>query len=131
MLKMRFWVILFVAAWLVGCGSTPVLESPRQVNVPAGVSIADVEKAILDAMRGRGWSLHQRERGLIVADLNVRAHFARINFRYSANSVSLEYVESRNLDYEVVDGQPRIHGNFNTWMTNLIRDIELNLSYVE
>lgn len=131
MSKMRLWFMLFVAAFLVGCASAPVLESPRQANVPAGVSVADVEDAILDAMRGRGWALNRREQGLIVADLNVREHFARINFRYSANSVTLEYVESRNLDYEVVDGEPRIHGNFNTWMTNLIRDIEINLSYVE
>ncbi len=131
MSKMRFLVILLITVWLVGCASAPVLESPRQVNVPAGVGVADVEQAILDAMRGRGWLLHRREQGLIVGDLNVRDHFARINFRYSANSVTLEYVESRNLEYAVVDGQPRIHGNFNAWMTYLVQDIERNLSYVE
>ena len=78
-------------------------------------------------MRARGWSVHDRGRGHIVADLNVRAHFARVDIRYSANSVTMEYVDSDNLDYEVVDGQQRIHG----WMTNLIRDIERNLSFVE
>jgi len=121
-------VIVMLA--LAGCASTPVLESPRQANVPSGVTMAEVEDAILDAMRARGWSVHDRGRGHIVADLNVRAHFARVDIRYSANSVTMEYVDSDNLDYEVVDGQPRIHGNFNSWMTNLLRDIERNLSFV-
>lgn len=121
---------VFVMVWLVGCASAPVLESPRQANVPSGVTMANVEEAILNAMRARGWAVHDRGRGHIVADLNVRAHFARVDIRYSANSVSVEYVDSENLEYEVVDGQPRIHGNFNSWMTNLIRDIERNLSYV-
>ncbi|MEE4330002.1 MAG: hypothetical protein V2J10_03990 [Wenzhouxiangella sp.] len=115
---------------LVGCASTPMLESPREANVPSGMTTAQVEQAILDAMRARGWSVHDRSRGHIIADLNVRAHFARVDIRYSADSVRLEYVDSDNLDYEIVDGQQRIHGNFNSWMTNLIRDIERNLSFV-
>ena len=116
---------------LAGCASTAVLESPRQADVPAGVAIADVENAIIDAMRDRGWSVHERSRGKIVADLNLRAHFARVDIRYNTDSVTLEYVDSRELEYAIDDGQPVIHDNFNSWTMNLIDDIERHLSYIE
>ncbi|MDZ7790195.1 MAG: hypothetical protein U5L08_06845 [Xanthomonadales bacterium] len=123
--------IVVFAFCLVGCATAPVLDSPRQVSVPAAADVSDVEDAVLDALRNRGWAVAERNDGHIVADLNIRSHFARIDVRYDADSVSMEYVDSRNLDYEVVDGQPRIHGNFNSWITNLINDIQRSLSYVE
>lgn len=131
MSKRHFVMILLVALWLAGCATAPVLQSPRQASVPEAASVEDVEEAILDAMRTRGWSVAERSEGHIVADLNVRSHFARVDIRYDADSVTLEYVDSRNLEYEVVEGEERIHGNFNSWMTNLITDIERSLSFVE
>lgn len=131
MRRMNAVLMILVGLWLVGCAAAPVLESPRQVDVPSAASQADVEDAILQAMRDRGWSVHERSDGHIVADLNVRTHFARIDIRYDAGSVSFEYVDSRNLEYQVVDGEERIHGNFNSWMDNLANDIRRNLSFVE
>ncbi len=131
MFKRNFMIILIAALWLAGCATAPVLDSPRQISVPQAASVSDVEEAILDAMRNRGWAVAERSDGHIVADLNIRSHFARVDIRYDADSVSLEYVDSRNLEYEVVDGEERIHGNFNSWMTNLISDIQRSLSYVE
>lgn len=131
MYKRNLLLIFFVSFWLIGCGTTPVLDSPRQVSVPAGAGFDDVEEAILDALRGRGWGVAERSSGHIVADLNVRAHFARIDIRYDTESVVLEYVDSRNLEYEVEDGEERIHGNFNGWMTNLVNDIERSWTYLD
>lgn len=125
-------ILIFVAFWLAGCATTaPVLDSPRAIDVPGNASMEEVEDAILDAMRARGWAVHERNRGEIIADLNVRSHFARIGITYNTGAIAIEYMESRNLEYEVVDGKERIHGNFNSWLTNLSNDIQRNLSYVE
>lgn len=131
MYKRNLLLLLFLSFWLIGCGTAPVLDSPRQVSVPAGADIGDVEEVILDALRGRGWGIAERTSGHIVADLNVRAHFARIDIRYDTDSIVLEYVDSRNLEYEVEDGEERIHGNFNGWLTNLVNDIERSWTYLE
>lgn len=132
MLKKTFLIPLIAALWLVGCATTaPVLDSPRAIDVPGNATMDQVEDAILDAMRNRGWSVHDRSRGEIIADLNVRSHFARVGITYNTGAVAIEYMESENLNYEVVDGEERIHGNFNSWLTNLSNDIQRNLSYVD
>ncbi len=124
-------VVVLFTLLVAACASAPVLDSPRQVNVPAVASVADVEQAILDSMRSRGWSVHERSDGRIVADLHVRSHFARVGIRYDANQVSLTYVDSHNLDYERVGGTEHIHSNFNSWISNLAGDIQRHLSYIE
>lgn len=124
-------LVALCAAFVVACASTPVLDSPRQINVPAVASVDDVEQAVLDSMRARGWAVHERSAGQIVADLHVRSHFARVDIRYDANRVSLAYVDSRNLNYERVGGTEHIHSNFNSWMGNLAGDIQRHLSYIE
>lgn len=125
-------VLLVAALWLIGCATTaPVLDSPRAIDVPPNTTMEEVEDAIVDAMRNRGWAVHEREPGEIIADLHLRSHFARVGISYNTEKVGIEYMDSRNLDYEVVDGQERIHDNFNSWLTNLAGDIRRNLSYLD
>ncbi|MEE4302562.1 hypothetical protein [Wenzhouxiangella sediminis] len=132
MSKKTLVMLVLVAFWLVGCATTaPVLDSPRAIDVPGNASMEEIEDAILDAMRNRGWAVHERNRGEIIADLHVRSHFARVGITYNTGAIAIEYMDSENLEYEVVDGQQRIHGNFNSWLTNLSNDIQRNLSYVE
>jgi hypothetical protein len=132
MSKKTLVMLVLVAFWLVGCATTaPVLDSPRAIDVPGNASMEEIEDAILDAMRNRGWAVHERNRGEIIADLHVRSHFARAGITYNTGAIAIEYMDSENLEYEVVDGQQRIHGNFNSWLTNLSNDIQRNLSYVE
>jgi len=129
----RIVLMMFVVAfWLVGCAtSAPVLDSPRAVDVPGNASMEEVEDAILDAMRNRGWAVHEKKRGEIIADLNVRSHFARVGITYNTGAIAIEYMDSRNLEYDVDGGEQRIHGNFNSWLTNLSNDIQRNLSYID
>lgn len=132
MSKRAILMLVFAALWLAACAtSAPVLDSPRAIDVPGNASMEEVENAILDAMRSRGWAVHERNRGEIIADLNVRTHFARVGITYNTGAIAIEYMDSRNLEYEVVDGEERIHGNFNSWLTNLSNDIRRNLSYIE
>ncbi len=132
MSKRTLLFLVIVAFWLAGCATTaPVLDSPRAVDVPADASMEEVEDAIIDAMRKRGWAVHERNRGEIIADLNVRSHFARVGITYNTGAIAIEYMDSENLEYEEVDGEQRIHGNFNSWLTNLSNDIQRNLSYIE
>lgn len=132
MTKRTILVLLVAAFWLAACATTaPVLDSPRAIDVPGNATMEEVEDAIVDAMRNRGWAVHERNRGEIIADLNLRSHFARVGITYNTGAIAIEYMESRNLEYEVVDGQERIHSNFNSWLTNLAGDIRRNLSYLD
>jgi len=132
MTKRTLILLVFVSIWLAGCAmNPPVLDSPRTVNVSGEASMEEIEDAILNAMRNRGWAVHERSRGEIIADLNIRAHFARVGISYDTDLIAIDYIDSNNLEYEVVDGEPRIHGNFNSWLSNLSNDIEINLSYLD
>lgn len=131
MTKRSVLILALAAMWLAGCATAPVLDSPRAVDVPGNPTMEEVEEAILDAMRNRGWAVHEKKRGEIIADLNVRDHFARVGITYNTGAIAIEYMDSRNLEYEVVDGEQRIHGNFNSWLTNLSNDIQRNLSYID
>jgi hypothetical protein len=43
--------------------------------------------------------------------------------RYDANGFKIEYVSSKEMNYEIKRGTPEIHGNYNRWIRNLSIDI--------
>ena len=61
---------------------------------------------------------------VIKGRLQARNHSADIRIPYSATSYSINYESSLNL--KASDG--KIHKNYNRWVHNLDKDIQLNLS---
>ncbi len=117
---------------LIGCAARVAdLESPQSVYIPEDVDRQELREVIKDAMLARGWSVHDERDHVITGDLRLRSHFARVDIDYGGRDVQVEYVESRNLKYSREDGHESIHKNFNSWVQNLLNDIEVGMSHLD
>jgi len=100
------------------------LQTPPSLQIPSGKTEKDVKEAIALGATARTWIIKDIEPGLIEARVDVRnKHTLIVNLKYDAKEIALKYKNSVNLDYEVVDGTPMIHRNANSWMQNLMTDI--------
>ncbi len=83
-----------------------------------------MKKAILKAGVERKWIMSEAGQGIIKARQQSRDHSAEIRINYTASSYDINYENSQNL--QASGGQ--IHKNYNRWVRNLDKDIQLNLS---
>ncbi|OBU11093.1 hypothetical protein [Morganella psychrotolerans] len=124
MKKMKgIFIALAVTALLGGCARTAPILTP-QTSVTANVSADKVKTAILEAGQKRDWIMKQTAPGVIEGKLISRDHTVRIKVTYSATSYKISYVDSQNL--KASDG--KIHKNYNRWVNNLDKDIQLRLA---
>ena len=100
-----------------------VNDAPVVVSGAKQVSLDDVRVAISRAGTRLGWQMVAVENGVINARLNLRAHAAVVDVRYSVKSYSIVYKDSTNLDYR----GGHIHKNYNGWIQNLDREIRNEL----
>lgn len=110
---------------LSGCRSTTVYNvenSPIEMKV----STDKVYDAIKMAGNSKGWIITKIKPGLAMGKLNVRKHQAVIEIPYTANSFSIKYKDSLNLNYDATSGE--IHKNYNGWIQNLENAINFQLS---
>ena len=122
-------LVIIAVVMLSACGTRQAaLNDPAPIPVPAGVSMAEVKDAVISGMTNRGWIVNRQEPGLIVADLHLREHFAQVNIEYDTDEVVVRFQDSRNLEYDVVDGERVIHANYNAWILNLTGDIRNELA---
>jgi len=95
------------------------------VNSTQELTVDDVERAIIEGARVRGWQPRVVEPGHIEAVLYIRSHVATVDIYFGTTSYSINYKDSVNLDYK--DG--RIHRNYNKWVQNLNSDIQSKIPY--
>ena len=117
-----FFSVLVVVSLLAGCEAftwQPIVNLKNE-PVTKGLSDSQVATAIKSGVKHRGWRVLSSKPGLIVAAINVRRHYARVNIAYTKHNYSITYNSSRNLNAE--DGQ--IHRNYNKWVTLLDRSIQ-------
>lgn len=131
---------LFVCmlAWLGGftaaahAGRAPVpLYTPEPIAIPARATPAQVETAIREAIRERGWTGNLAAPGHFVAVLHVRKHIAKVDIRFNAKTVTMAYRDSVLLNYAKEDGRETIHNNYNGWVMNLERGIRAAIAALE
>jgi hypothetical protein len=123
----RQWRILIAVLLLgvIGCRTAPIYN-PR-VTFSAR-DPATVEQAILQALANRQWLAKQEKPGVIIGTLNLRSHQAVIRIEYTADSYAIRYVGSTDLLYQrKSNGEEEIHKNYNSWIANLVRDINTQL----
>ncbi|BBQ84478.1 hypothetical protein WP3W18E02_30070 [Klebsiella sp. WP3-W18-ESBL-02] len=108
---------------LAGCARTAPIEQINTV-VSAGHSAEQVKNAILKAGIQRDWIMTEAAPGVIKATQKARDHSATANIKYSATGYSIVYDSSFNL--KASDG--KIHKNYNRWVRNLDKDIQVNLA---
>jgi len=116
-------VIAVSLALLVGCGTAPVRDVDSAM-ISGENTITNVEKAISRAGAGLGWSMTKKSDGHILGKLALRKHLAVIDITYSKSSYSIKYVDSTNLKYS----GGLIHTNYNGWIENLEKAINIQLS---
>lgn len=119
-----FLILLLTA--LAGCRTSALYNPPPVMFPPA--STDRVEQAIIEGMLARKWIPLKEQPGVIRGTLNVRRHSAVVRIVYTSNSYEITYVDSGNLLYRgSADGSARIHGRYNTWVINLMREINARL----
>ncbi len=127
-LFIRLLVLLPLVLLLAGWRTAP-LYNPEPIQVPEGLTMKEVGKAVKLAMVKRGWSAASVKPGKILAVLHIRKHTAKVLITYDDKQVTIRYVGSENLKYKKEDdGTEIIHKNYNSWIRNLAGDIETKLS---
>lgn len=128
-------VILLIAALVAGPAfarpSVPIVnvENAPVVtgsgNVP---TLAQIKQSIVAAGAIQNWKVSDAEDGKLNATLVVRGkHFMTIEIPYTTEQYSLIYKTSVNLNYEILDGVPLIHPNYNKWVQTFSNNIRLEL----
>ncbi|HBR1513771.1 TPA: hypothetical protein L9L67_003294 [Klebsiella quasipneumoniae subsp. quasipneumoniae] len=124
MKKIIHWMIAAtVVGALAGCARTAPIEQVNAI-VSAGHTEAQVKDAIIKAGAQRQWIMSDAGPGVIKGKLQNRDHVADIKINYSATSYSIVYVSSINL----MAANGKIHRNYNRWVHNLDKDIQVTLA---
>lgn len=113
---------------LTGCGTGAIYnvpEKPLAVN-SQNITQEDVFKAIFRAGAGLGWQIVKKEDGVAMGTLYLRSHTAVIEIPYTANSYSIQYKSSVDLNYNAE--KQTIHTNYNGWIQNLDKAIQIQVS---
>ena len=90
----------------------------------AGHTQEQVKNAILKAGVQRQWIMSEVGPGVIKGRQQTRNHVAEVRITYSATGYDIKYDSSLNL--QASGG--KIHKNYNRWVHNLDKDIQVNLS---
>lgn len=124
MKKIVKWFVAFaVVGALAGCSRTAPVANINS-TVGSGHTEAQVKSAILKAGIQRKWIMNEAGPGVINARQQNREHVAEVRINYTANGYSINYASSQNL--RASGG--RIHKNYNRWVHNLDKDIQINLT---
>jgi hypothetical protein len=100
------------------------LADPAPILVPAKLNLAQVEKAVKQALIKREWLVISDEPGKITASYDRREFTSRIGITYDARQVQINYITSTGLKYEVKsNGEKLIHKNYMAWIQNFVTDI--------
>lgn len=99
-----------------------------QANSGKELTADDVKLAIQRGAGEKGWSTEDQGDGMLIARINVRQkHTVELEIPYSAKEYSLIYKNSGNLNYELRNGVPYIHPNYNRWIQYLKDEISSEL----
>ncbi len=125
-MNLRLPLAIIVVALLVAC-------SPRQIHntderpVPLQAqtqSLANLEKAIIEAGAPRGWVFTKAAEGHLLATYARNDWSATVNILFNQKTYRITYNNSVNLK----KNGDSIHYNYNRWVNNLDEDIQLKLA---
>lgn len=120
---LKLFAAFAVIGVLAGCARTVPIDQVV-TTVASGYTKADVKNAILKAGVQRQWIMTEEGSNAIKARQQSRDHVAEVRITYSATSYSITYENSSNL----MASGGKIHKNYNRWVRNLDKDIQVNLS---
>jgi hypothetical protein len=110
---------------LMAFRQVPLVDpAPIPVN---GVNSAKVEQIIGSALTARNWRIVKHVPGEIDAVYDPRAFSVTIAVHYDSQKIQINYVTSSDLRYEEKNGVRYIHKNYESWIKNLVTDIQNGL----
>jgi hypothetical protein len=127
-------VIVGFVLFLSGCGTSKVGTdavaaydaNPLTVVIPEGVSPQDLETAMVEALRGREWSIESRNPEAVKGRLNHRNYDATVTLRVNGPVIMIQnsavYTDPHN-----GFSQPGVPLG---WLVNLRNDLQMNLASV-
>ena len=119
---------MLLATVLIGCGGAMPIKNVDNAPVTASstrkVELATVRQAIVRAGATLGWKMEDDGPNKLIATLSIRTHKAVVEIPYSEKSYSIKYLSSVNLHEQ----SGNIHKNYNGWISNLQRDIDIQLA---
>jgi hypothetical protein len=122
------WGLLLAPALLLLMAFRQVpLTDPAPISVPANVGTARVEQIIGSALTSRNWRIVKHVPGEVDAVYDPRNFSVTIAVHYDASKIQINYITSSNLKYEVKGGVRYIHKNYESWIKNLVTDIQNGL----
>ena len=99
-----------------------VIDKPIKQNL----SLAAIEKSIIDAGQLLGWKMQPQSSGFILGRQLKKKYTAIIKMNYSPSSYSIRYLTSRGLYYN--EDEYGIHRFYNSRLKVLERNIDKNLA---
>lgn len=120
-------IALLTILILSGCRANPVYNvTDNDISTFGGgnMTLDQIKGAIVDAGTPLGWVFSDKGEGHLVATLAVRKHMAVVDIMYNTKAYSINYKDSENLDFDGTN----IHKNYNGWVQNLQKRINIKLS---
>ncbi|NCD34854.1 MAG: hypothetical protein EOL87_15740 [Spartobacteria bacterium] len=134
-MRRRVWLGCFLMTAVLMAAGCKTAQIHNVENAPIGsaygdgLSMTQVEKAIVMAGSSLGWTMRPAAPGVIDAELALRDHVAKVAINYSQSAYSINYADSTNLKY--CSKNNTIHSNYNGWIQNLNRAIGNALSVAD
>lgn len=124
--RRHLFILIPLLMLLMAFRQAPLVD-PAPIDVPNGMSLDNVAKAIEISLIRRGWEPSNKTADGMDGTLHLREHMAKIHIGYDTRSIRISYVASTNLKYEEANGKREIHKNYLGWIQNLVTDIRANL----
>ncbi len=108
------------------------IQNMIDVPVPANIdgsskSLEQVKNGIIAGCKYKRWTPVEEEPGKISCSISVRAkHYAEVEITHTESSYSINYRDSRDLDYN--EEKQKIHRNYNKWIILLSEAIQTELA---
>ncbi len=124
-------LLLCVVAGFAGNAAAATLQNipHRPHGAPVGTPLPNIEAAIKSAAQDLGWYTAEDAPGILRAFLVIRSHEAEVAIGYDETNFWIDYRDSVNLNYRPdglratktrrAEKGPRIHKNYNAWVSRL------------
>jgi len=120
--------VALLAFIFTGCRTSPLqnVQNASFATMDAKKdTMNNVAKAIIRAGATLGWQMKKVQDGEIIGTLYLRDHMAQVKIPYTTKDYSILYQNSSNLKYDATKNT--IHSNYNGWVQNLNRAIQVQL----
>ena len=115
----RAFFLLLVVVGIGACTTKPIYTAQGVHFGSPDAPLSERANQIRRAAAGRGWSVEDVAPGQIRATINLRESHAVVAINFTRTHFSINYVDSRNLEYNGKE----IHRSYNGWVQNLEHDI--------